>query len=400
MEKARSILSSKIAEWLQLAEQLNWQSYDPMDFLLSPYFKDVQRISSFAARVLVQSGMRSGSRIRRILKIPPHEEAKTLSDYLSAAVILMKADQPGAEYYVRLLTEKLQCKAIPSPLASRCGWGLEFPYSTRFVNAATRTPNIYQTTNALHSFLDCYDVTGDETFLRTLMKGVRFINEDLGCYLTGGYLWFRYFASGSYPVINIQASLASLYARIGKILNSWQYLDLADRLAYTVISVQQPDGSWPYSYGSKAKFIDGFHTGFILQGLKEYSCQRGSQAQTDTYLPLKKGFDFYIHHLLLPGGLPRYYADGPFKPDGQNIAQCIQVLVTCSDAPEHYDLAWQVWWNMFNYLNLGQPGGRPEKESSNLFSRRYIQLRWTVAPVVLATAHLFAKTTEMVPSAE
>ena len=375
---------AKEKEWFGLAEKLDWKSYDPMDFLQSPYLAGVQNISSYAARFLVQTGIRSGTSIRRLLRIEPHEEAKALSDFLSAAVILYKGQQDWVKDYISKLDIRLRKKAIVT--SHGCGWGLEFPYSTRFGNVPARTPLIYQTTNALLAFLDVYEMNKDEETLRYISNGIKFILEELGDFAFQGHKWFRYFPGRSHPVINIQASLAGLLARYGSITGNNFLLNISDQVADTVISVQLPEGGWSYSADQRANFIDGFHTGFILQGMAEYIKYRNPVLSTQVTAVVQKGFEFFRKHLLTSEGLPRYYADGPVKRDGQNFAQCIQTLVLCATKADHIKMAFKVWGNMIRILRL--ESAQENCNQKKLFTRDYPQLRWTIGPAVLATAHL------------
>jgi hypothetical protein len=384
MNPQNGLLITKEKEWFNLANGLNWKSYDPMDLLSSPYLKKIQSFSQFAARVFVQIGIRSGLRLRQLLQIKPHEEAKTLSDFLSAAVVLSKYEQDWAKDYIPSIYQGLKKKAIET--SNGWGWGLEFPYSARFVNAPARTPNIYQTINALQAFLNAYEVCKHEEALEYVANGIRFILKDLGVFKFRGLQWFRYFPGRSNPIINVQASFASLLARYGSITEDKVLLGLSDQAAETVMRVQQPEGGWFYSADQRANFIDGFHTGFILQELTGYIHYRNSVNSTQAREVVQNGFDFFQKHLLTSDGLPRYFVDGPVKPDGQNFAQCIQTLVLCATKTEHYKIAFKVWEKMFRIPMWKH--ARVNYSQNQQFARHYPQLRWTIGPSVLATAYL------------
>ena len=151
--------------------------------------------------------------------------------------------------------------------------------------------------------------------------------------------------------------------------------------------------SWPYSADRKAPFVDGFHTGFILQSLKEYTDARGADVQIDTALPVARGFAFFQEHLVSPDGLPRYYADREVKPDGQNFAQFIQTLAVCTPDEAALPMAEQAWKKMIRMLPLNAQDGLPgsRRYDRGMFDQDYPQLRWRTAPAALATAHLIGK---------
>ena len=115
------------------AADLDWRSYDPFDLLLSPYLDGLRRRAPLVARVFVQAGKRSGARTRKLLRVPAHEEPKALADYLRAAVLLSSMGRAWATPSIEPLVARLQA------IGRTPGWGLAFPYVSRFTNAAAGT---------------------------------------------------------------------------------------------------------------------------------------------------------------------------------------------------------------------------------------------------------------------
>jgi len=364
-------LLEPVRSTFELGARLHWQSHDPFDALLSPLGPPLQRVSQLAARVLVQAGKRSGTGFRRLLRVPEHEEAKTFSDFLSAAAILAPdADWAGA--YVDELSRRLRAAATELP-AGR-GWGYAFPYTSRFVSAGG-VPNLYVTTAACQALLDRYDLDDDPAALGAALDGCRFILDGLGWIEHGGSPWLRYWPGSESPVVNVQASGASLLARAARVAGDDRFAGAADRAVEAVLSTQRPDGSWLYSADGRGGFVDGFHTGFTLQGLVEYAAHRTDGL--DVADAIGRGLAYFEQHLLTADGLPRGYADGKPGLDGQNVAQCIQTLVLCDGGPSACERAARLWRDFVRGLLTG------ESEA-----RSYPALRWDLGPAVLATAHL------------
>ena len=235
----------------------------------------MQWTSPFLSRLLIQLGKKVGIPIRRILRVPTHEEAKTYSDFLTAATLLIEFGQSWAHSYIDILRLRLHEKAICTKHGY--GWGLEFPYVSRYVNVPTRTPNIYQTGNAIYALLDTYELNNDQTSLQSALLGYQFLLNDLGYFERDRILWFRYWPRIETQIINVQALTSSVLARLGRLTSDETLCELADRAVVTVLMAQNRDGSWFYSMDGKGKFVDGFHTGFILQGLMEYKKYRGTE---------------------------------------------------------------------------------------------------------------------------
>ncbi len=235
-------LRAALEHGFRLAEQLDWRSHDPYDLLLSPYARPLAT-SPFAARAWIQVGKRTGGGVRRILRVPLHREAKALADFLRAAVVL---DCLGETAY-RLTAGRLEqmLGELRSTTRAGCGWGLSFPYVSRFGPIAMGSPNVYTTTNVCQALLDAEGESGEIPELVAAAR--RFLIEDLGRFSFGGSLWFRYAPGGTAPIVNVQASAASLFARLGWANADEDSKPFAHEAAATAVGAQRPDGSWPYS---------------------------------------------------------------------------------------------------------------------------------------------------------
>jgi polysaccharide biosynthesis protein VpsJ len=356
----------------ELGERLDWKSYDPYDVLLSPVGRIAER-APLGARVLLQLGKRSGANLRQVLRVPRHEEPKALADFLLAASMLAQAGEEWAAPYTETLAERLVGMATRT--SEGYGWGINFPWVSRFGVMAAGEPNIYTTTVACQALLDAHELTGRASSLQGALDGTRFICDCLGTFVHRGRPWLRYSAGSTSPIVNIQASSAALFARVHRLRPDERLLDLADAAADVTVSVQRPDGSWPYADDGRGDFVDGFHTGFTLQGLRQYDGLRGDGG-VSVAAAVESGFTYFKHHLLTDEGRPRGFADGSASSDGQTVAQAIQTLVASGDADD-LALAGDVWRAML---------------ASGRLERPFPALRWTLGPFVVATASLLRAT--------
>jgi hypothetical protein len=370
----RDELVGALREGLELGARMDWRSHDPYDLLLSPLARAVQAHWWFGARLVVQAGKHSGSGLRRIVGVPQHEEPKALADHLRAACGLIHQREESAEAHAAELSERLRKSAVCTETG--LGWGLDFPYASRFVNVGARTPNLYVTICAVQALVELLDLRREPATVDAVAKGTRFIVDDLGTFEHDGLRWLRYWTGLEAPTVNVQALAASLLAQAGATLEDERMLSAADEAAETVIRTQRPDGSWPYSTDGRASFVDGFHTGFTLQGLSEYAARRGTNADAAT-AAVERGYAYFLSHLLTPDGLPRGFSDGKVSLDGQNIAQCVQTLVVCG-APADLEHAFKLW-------RLGVAGPLRGAASAE---GRFVALRWRSGPAALATAYL------------
>jgi hypothetical protein len=366
---SRRRLVAALRQDFALAESVGWRSHDPYDLLLSPLARRVPEISPLAARVVLQLGRRAGLNLRRLLRVPVHEEPKTLADFLRAAVILCDLGEAWPVEHISELSTLLRDRAVPTETGH--GWGNAFPLASRFVAAPADEPNIYTTTAACQALLDDYAFSGHEEALEAAVLGIRFILRELGTFTHDGRPWLRYFRSTDAPIVNVQASAASLLARAGAIRTDDELLEAADRAAQTVVATQRDDGSWPYSADGRGGFVDGFHTGFTLQGLVEYGALRTQGGAVAVEAAVTTGFAYFKEHLLAGDGRPRGFADGAASRDAQTLAQAIQTLVICGSGSDT-GMAGRIWL-------------LTEEE---VRSARFLALRWSLAPFALATSYL------------
>jgi hypothetical protein len=301
--------------------------------------------------------------------VPTHEEPKALADFLRAAVMLSLVGDAWPEQYVTELSTRLRQKAVPT--RSGNGWGNAFPYASRFVAVPADEPNIYTTTGACQALLDDYELTEREESLEAAVLGTRYILQDLGSFMHGGVSWLRYFAGTDAPIVNVQASAASLFARAAAIRSDDELLEAADRAAYAVVTTQRGDGSWMYSVDGRGDFVDGFHTGFTLEGLDDYASRRTATEAVAVETAVASGFAYFKEHLLTVDGRPRGFADGGASRDGQTLAQAIQTLLVCGHGAD-VATAGRIWL-------LGD---------EQLQRAPFLSLRWSVAPFAFATAYL------------
>ena len=353
----------------ELGERLDWRSYDPYDVLLSPAGRVAER-APLAARVLLQLGKRSGVPLRRILRVPPHEEPKALADFLQAAVALARADEGWAAQHAETLAARLVAAATRT--SAGCGWGIQFPWVSRFGAMAAGEPNVYTTTVACQALLDDHELAGRDASLDAALGGTRFILEGLGSFDHRGRRWLRYAAGTTSPIVNVQASSAALLARVYRVQQEERLREAADTAAEVTVAAQRQDGSWQYGDGERGDFVDGFHTGFTLQGLAEYVRERGTGSVAGAAEAVESGFAYFKQHLLTADGRPRGFADGRVSNDGQTVGQAIQTLVVCGDA-EDLALATRIWRSTV---------------AADRFERPYPALRWTLGPFAVATASL------------
>ncbi len=386
MDVTLPILVEHARTLFALAERMEWRGYDPYDLLLSPLLRGTPHVAPLLARALIQAGRRTGVTPRRWLGIRPHQEPDMVSDFLAATVLLAHDGYGWAGAFVEPLCHLLDASAVEGPHGR--GWGLAFPYCNRFVHAHAHTPNLYQTVRAVSALLDAYGLTGDRHARDLALNGVRFVLDGLGHHDRDGRRWLRYWSNSDDCIVNVQALAAGALARAALIAAGDDRMTAAsDAAATTVVASQRASGAWRYSEDGRAGFIDGIHTGFILDGLTTYRAARGEGAVEGTAVAVRDGFRYFTRRLMSADGMPLAVAGGRPTRDGQTLARCIETLVVCAEGSGDVRRATRVWRQAADTRARDMATNAAARPWSG-WTPGYPMLRGTVAPFALATVRL------------
>jgi hypothetical protein len=168
------------------------------------------------------------------------------------------------------------------------------------------------------------------------------------------------------------------------------YRSLADDAIDHTLRSQLPDGSWPYGESSHHRWIDGFHTGYVLEALQ--LCRR-LLGRHDLTSAITRGTEFYLRSFLRSDGVIPYYADGGGPLDVNNFAQMVVTLECVKPTPDWIALADRTLAAAIREL------WRPEREAF-VYQRRGRHInrisypRWTQIWMMYALGLRLAQQTE------
>jgi hypothetical protein len=149
---------------------------------------------------------------------------------------------------------------------------------------------------------------------------------------------------------------------------------------------QRPDGSWYYGEGANVRWVDNFHTGYVLDCFRYYRTTTGDDQFDEK---LNKGYQFWKNTFFLTDGTPKYYDYKTVPIDIQCASQAIDTLVFFNGQdPENIHLALKVAkWTIDNM----------QDRSGYFYYRRYSRwlvnktptLHWGQATMFCALAGLY-----------
>ena len=366
-----------------------WASRDPYDALTSPFLRPLFGVRPLA-RAALQAVKRSPVDLRPWLGIRPAVYTKSLSDLASAYVLLhrLRGDERdrarARDFLARLRARRL------SDFAGNC-WGMDLPYVSRFATATPAMPNLFQTVNAAMAFLDAHAAWGDDADLASALGAVEFIEKGLGRLEDGERVAWRYYPGQDAVVYNVNALTGALLARLAHATGREDLADLARRTFAFVAAAQNDDGSWWYARGPAGRWIDGFHSGYVLESLAIAHRLDGGYGVEDV---LRRGAAHYLATMFTPADIPRYTDRDTYPIEVQNCAQAILTLARLAPfLPEARTraprVASRVIENLFRVTRRAPHAeGYFMMSRGRWFTNRLPAIRWGQAPMLLALAHL------------
>lgn len=375
------LISKRIKQLENYFDAKGIESFDPYDGINTP-LRFLLFNNNLLERILQQGIRLFPFNVRSVIGIKKMLHTKIVSDLLSANSILYKKTN-DAEYLrkAQLLYKNLEEIGINS--RNGIGWGLNFNFTTRFVQADKTTPNLFQTINALHSLIDFYEVDNDEGVKEITKNGFSFILRDLKYTDKDNSICWNYWKGLETQIYNVNGLIIGLLSRASKIIFIENVENLINRTINFLKQGQNEDGSWYYSQGDKANFVDGFHTGYILEGLS-IAKLNGFAIDEDMFT---KGVEFYLKNLFQKNNLPKYYNNSVYPIDGQNCAQALQTLfylkklnlVEQNFVESVFLKVDKALWNEHGYYNYMKTKMQVYKTPMN---------RWVNAPMYLSLSHI------------
>lgn len=316
------ILDHSLRSLENYIEKESYHGYDCYDALNSPVLSFLSFNDKRLRIAYIQALKILPLNLRPFLLVPKGYNPKGIGLILSATSNLWKTT--GDKNYLKKLEflTTLLSQFSSKGYSGNC-WGYNFDWQSRVFFVPKYTPTIVNTSYVGHALLDAFTATQDEEFLRKARSACDFILKDLNRSYEDDTLCFSYTPIDRLQVHNANILGGGLLARVFSFTGEEELRDTAKRSVAYVMRYQNADGSWYYAETNIQKWIDSFHTGFVLESLKHYIDGTGDRS---FHLNLKTGFDFFINHFFLEDGTPKYFHDRIFPVDIHSAAQGLVTL--------------------------------------------------------------------------
>lgn len=350
-----------LADWL---ERNDYRAYDTFDGLNAKFVRPFTFENKLLRTVLQQGVRRFPINLRPVLGIAKNYSSKGMGFIARGCIRLHQATgeaewQKKAEYALQWLMDN------PAKGYRGMSWGNHFDYQSRSSYVPAGIPSIVWTALIGHVFLDAYDHFKKPRYLEVAAGACDHILHDLGRFTEGEACCISYFPILDHQVHNANTLGASLLGRTYSYTRNEEYKALAEKGILYTASHQRSDASWWYGEASNLRWVDNFHTGYVLDSFKYYTQSTGDLQFQDAMM---KGYHYWKNTFFLADGTPKYYNHKVLPLDIQCSSQAIDTLVFFSDRdPEALELAIKVAdWTIRNM----------QDRSGYFYYRRYS--RWLV----------------------
>lgn len=282
---------------LTTAHAARWRGPDPYDALWQTRLPEVLRGGRRRRQALLQLHARSPVDIRRLHRREHPQIAKALALFGQTAVRLGREDV-AVDALGTLHDDRS---------AGDVAWGYPFDTQTRWSFYRAGSPNVVVTAFSVLALLEGAAALDRPEWRTRAQAAARWIAEAL--WLPGE----RAFAyhEGSETVIHNASLLGAraIHAALGD-----EHGDRLVAAAQRTLDRQSPDGSWPYGDEPGLEFVDGFHSGYVLDALHDLLPLVPGAAGA-----IERGTAYYVDHCFGPRGEAWLWPDNP-KPEDAHAA--------------------------------------------------------------------------------
>lgn len=325
-EAERQVRASllRLSAWLDASD---YQGYDTFDGLNARYVRWMTFENPMLRIVLQQGVRRFPINLRPALGVKKSRSTKGMG-FLAIGFIRLHqltGEQAWAEKAKSALEWLIE--NVSPGYAGAC-WGNHFDYQSRSVFEKKLSPSVVWTSHIGHAFIDAYEHFRDEKYLNIAISSCEHTLKDLGAYADGEARCINYFPTSTHQVHNANTLGGSLLARTYLHTRNEAYRDLAQRSILYTAKYQHDDGAWDYGEMPNLRWIDNFHTAYVLDCFKHYEESTGD-TQFDE--KMMRGYEYWKKTFFLADGTPRYYNTKTGPLDIQCSSQAIDTLAYFSD---------------------------------------------------------------------
>jgi len=394
-------------------ERDNFKGYDPYDGLNSPFLEFLTFKRKWLRIAVIQFMKRFPINLRHLFGIAKGRNPKAMGLLASAYIALYK--QTKDENYLKKVREILEwLMQNRSQGYSGSAWGYNFDWQSAIFYIPKGGPTVVNTAFISNAFLDAYEVLKEERYLEIARSACDFILKDLNrSYLkdirssdpeiqnpsasseihhfqTGKSetpFCFSYSTSDSTCTHNANLLAVELLTRVHYYTKEKVLLENASMALRFTLSHFNSNGSIYQGVTRAQKFIDSFHTGFILVSLANIA--QYSDLDDSHYMRMMtNAYKYYKLTFFEGNGKPHYFYNKIYPIDLHCSAQGIITYIRFKDMDHD---ALKITRNIADWAIINMwddKKGYFHFQKTELFTNKIQYLRWPNVWMFLALARL------------
>jgi uncharacterized protein YyaL (SSP411 family) len=376
-----------ILKTLRNCENVGYKGFYKFDYVNAKKLNFLIKKSKYFRLSLIYLSSRSPINFRRILGIKRELNDKSIALFVSTYLNLYQITNNEEFYNKGVHLVHILMSRSKQGFSGSC-WGYNYPLEGLLSSIPKNKPNIVATYFAGCALLKFHEIVGSKAYLNKCEGIYDFIANDLKITLeTGSEKCYSYSPFDEDKIINSNAMIASLLARLYSITNKEKYKSEADKIVQFIVNKQTDYGAWYYMYPEEDSHLkhDNYHTGYVLDSLYDYIIFCNEYRLMEYY---KKGLDFYRSNLFLDTGAPKFQSNKVYPMDIHGAAQGI-ITFTRSPFPNDFNFAKKIGdWAIKNmYDNQGFFYYQKRK----YFTNKINYIRWNQAWMCYALSELILK---------
>jgi hypothetical protein len=300
-----------VKQFITWVENENFESYDLYDLMSTKFGISARKIffkSKILGSFLVSPILMSDivfpffSRRNMLKHRYPTADAHFIKGYINLYNMYGKSE------YLKV-AERLGDELISESCKGYSGmcWGYPFDWLSSNEMWFKNTPFVTVTPYCYEAFKSLYETTNDKNYLNILKSITDFFVNDLNeTRISDNSVALSYSPIDYTKVFNANAYSALIFAESYKMFRNNDFKRKAELIVNFIIQNQEKDGSWYYSIDNPhERFIDNFHTCFILKNLYKVNKILNSENIKNAII---KGYKYYYNNLFLENGEPKPFA--------------------------------------------------------------------------------------------
>jgi rhamnogalacturonyl hydrolase YesR len=336
---ARPEIQDSILRLFGWLEKNEYRGYDTFDGLSARFARPLTFENKLLLTVLQQGVRRFPVNLRPLLGVNKGHSSKGMGFLARGFLRLHQAtSDPIWAEKSEFCLQWLMDNRLPG-YSGAC-WGNHFDYHSRSGSIPKGMPTVVWSSLIGHAFLEGYEHFRKDEYLQIAVSICEHIMRDLRTKPDGEGVCINYTPGTDAWVHNANTLGGCFLARTYSYTKNESYLTLAQKAMKYTAQHQRADGSWYYAEKGNSRWVDNFHTGYVLDCFKHYAESTGDYRFGRN---LTNGYEFWKKTFFLQDGTPRYYDFKTLPLDIQCSSQAIDTLVFFSDRdPEALPLALKV----------------------------------------------------------